>query len=141
LERLRQDQFYAKLEKSEFWLDSTSFLGNVIFGEGLSIDSEKVKAVVEWGRPTSVHEIQSFLGLADYYHHFIDGFSKLLGLLTAHTRKNVRYLWLDVCKERFQELKKWIVSTPILTLTTKSGNFVVYSDTFEKRTEEHSYTK
>jgi hypothetical protein len=39
----------------------------VISGEGVAIDKEKVKAVVEWTRPTSVFEIQSFFGLAGYY--------------------------------------------------------------------------
>ena len=53
-------QLYAKLEKCEFWLDSMSFLGHVIFG-GVAVDPEKVKAVVEWTRPISMFEIQSFL--------------------------------------------------------------------------------
>ena len=57
LERLKREKFYAKLEKCEFWLDSVSFLGHVIFGEGVAIDPKKVKVVVEWTRPTSVFEI------------------------------------------------------------------------------------
>jgi hypothetical protein len=64
-----------------------SFLGHVIFGERVSIDLEKLKAIVEWGRSTSVHEIRSFLGLADYYCHSIEGFSKLSVPLTALTRR------------------------------------------------------
>jgi hypothetical protein len=67
LERLRREKLYAKLEKYKFWLDIMSFLGYMIFEEGVAIDSEKVKAVVEWTRPISVFEIQSFLGLAGYY--------------------------------------------------------------------------
>jgi hypothetical protein len=62
LERLRREKLYAKLEKCEFWLDSVSLLRHVISGERVAVDSEKVKAVVEWTRPTSV-EIRSFLGL------------------------------------------------------------------------------
>jgi hypothetical protein len=67
LERLRSEKLYAKLEKYKFWLDSVSFLGHVISGKGVAIDPEKVKVVVEWTRPTSVFEIQSFLGLIGYY--------------------------------------------------------------------------
>jgi hypothetical protein len=86
LERLWREKLYAKLEKYEFWLDSVSFLGHVISGEGVAVDLEKVKAAVEWTRPTSVFEIRSFLGLADYYQRFIEGFWKLSGPLTALTR-------------------------------------------------------
>jgi hypothetical protein len=57
LERLRSEKLYAKLEKREFWLDNVSFLRHVIFGKGVVVDLEKVKAVVEWTRPTNVFEI------------------------------------------------------------------------------------
>jgi hypothetical protein len=86
LERLRREKLYAKLKKCEFWLDSVSFLGHVI------IDPEKVKAVVEWTRPTSVSEIRSFLGLAGYYRRFIEGFLKLSGPFIALTRKNAHFV-------------------------------------------------
>jgi hypothetical protein len=67
LERLRSKKLYAKLDKCKFWLDSVSFLGYVISRKGVAVDSEKLKVVVEWTRPTSLFEIQSFLGLASYY--------------------------------------------------------------------------
>ena len=38
LERLLREKLYAKLEKCEFWLDSVSFLGHVISGEGVAVD-------------------------------------------------------------------------------------------------------
>jgi hypothetical protein len=132
LERLKREKLYAKLNKCEFWLDSVSFLGHVISGERVVVDPEKVKAVVEWTRPTSVFEIQSFLGLADYYRHFIEHFSKLSGPLTALTRKNARLVWTDECEQYFQELKRQLVIAPVLALPTESSNFVVYSDTSKK---------
>jgi hypothetical protein len=98
LERLRREKLYAKLKKCEFWLDSVSFLGQMISYERVAVDSEKVKAVVEWTRPTSVFEIRSFLGLAGYYRCFNKSFSKLSGPLTAFTRKNARFVWTDECK-------------------------------------------
>ena len=132
LERFRREQLYAKLEKYKFWLDSVSFLRHVISGKGVPVDSEKVKVVVEWTRPISVFEIQSFLGLAGYYRHFIKGFSKLSRPLTASTKKNAHFIWTDECGHSFEELKKRLVSTPMLALPTESGNFVVYSDASKK---------
>ena len=106
LERLRREKLYAKLEKCEFWLDSVSFLEHVISGEGVVVDLEKVKAMVEWTRPTIVFEIWSFLRLTSYYRRFIEGFSKLSGPLTALTRKNALFVWTDECGQSFQELKR-----------------------------------
>jgi hypothetical protein len=132
LERLRSEMLYAKLEKYEFWLDSVSFLEQVISRKGVVVDLEKVKAVVEWTRPTSVFEIQSFLGLVGYYRRFIKGFSKLLGPLTALTRKNAHFVWMNECEQCFQELKRRLVTIPVLALPTKSDNFVEYSDASKK---------
>jgi hypothetical protein len=67
LERLWREQLYTKLAKCKFWLSSVSFLKHMISGKGVAVDLEKVKAIVEWTRQTSVFKIQSFLGLAGYY--------------------------------------------------------------------------
>ena len=88
--------------------------------------------MVEWTRPTSVFEIRSFLGLASYYRCFIEGFSKLSGPLTALTRKNARFVWTDECEQCFQELKRRLVTAPVLALPTESGIFVTYSDASKK---------
>jgi hypothetical protein len=113
-------------------LDSVSFLGDVISSKGVSVDPKKVKAVIEWGRPTSVHEIGSFLELASYYHHFIEGFPKVSGPLTSFKRKKARYFWTDACEESLRELKRRLESAPVLTVPTECENFVVYSDASKK---------
>jgi hypothetical protein len=56
-ERLQKEHLYAKLEKCEFWLDSVSFFGHVISGEGVAVDPKKVKAVVEWSDVFDVCQI------------------------------------------------------------------------------------
>jgi hypothetical protein len=132
LERLRNEKLYVKLEKCEFWMDSVSFLEHVISGKGVAADPEKVKVVVEWTRPTSVFEIRSFLGLSGYYRRFIESFSKLLGPLTALTRKNARFVWTDECEQCFQELKRRLVTALVLALPTEFVNFVVYNDASKK---------
>jgi hypothetical protein len=115
---LREKKLYAKLKKCEFWLEEVAFLGHVISKDGIAVDPSKIEAVTKWERPTNVHEIRSFLGLAGYYRRFVEGFSKLSGPLTALTKKNAH----------FQELKQRLVSAPILTLPVESEKFVIYSD-------------
>ena len=69
---------YAKFSKCEFWLTEVRFLGHVVLASGVSMDPEKVEAVMSWERPKSVFEIHSFLGLVGYYRRFNEGFSRLV---------------------------------------------------------------
>ena len=75
----------------------------------VSIDPEKVDAVMSWERPNSVFEICSFLGLAGYYRSFIEDFSQLATLMTRLTQKEVKLEWNDLCERAFQKLKRGIL--------------------------------
>jgi hypothetical protein len=67
LQKLRENQLYAKLSKCEFWLKEVSFHGHIISEGGISVDPSKVKSVLSWSTPQNVSYIRSFLGLAGYY--------------------------------------------------------------------------
>jgi hypothetical protein len=56
--------------------------------------------------PTSVGDIQSFLGLAGYYRRFIKGFSKIMKPMTKLLEKDKKFKWMPACEDSFQELKK-----------------------------------
>ena len=73
LQLLRDHQLYAKFSKCEFWLTEVRFLGHVVSASGVSVDPEKVEAVMSWERPKLFFEIRSFLGLAGYYRRFENG--------------------------------------------------------------------
>jgi hypothetical protein len=67
LQKLRDNQLYAKFSKCEFWIDEVPFLEHIISNGGISLDRTKVREIVGWKIPSSVTEIRSFLRLAGYY--------------------------------------------------------------------------
>jgi hypothetical protein len=87
LQKLREHQLYAKFSKCDFWLKDVSFLGHIITDGGIAVDPSKVRDVLNWSPPKNVPEIRSFLGLAGYYHRFIEGFSKIVKPLTTLLEK------------------------------------------------------
>jgi hypothetical protein len=88
---LREKKLFVKLKKCEFWLERVTFLGHVISKDGVVVDPGKIKAMMDWERPTNVWEIRSFLRLTGYYRRFVDGFAKLARPLTALTKKNAHF--------------------------------------------------
>ena len=88
---LREKQLYAKFKKFEFWLEKVGFLGHVINKEGISVDLAKIEAIKDWPRPTNVTEVRSFLGLAEYYQRFVEGFFRIAVPLSQLTKKCLKF--------------------------------------------------
>ena len=108
------------------------FLGHVISKDEITVDPNKIEAVINWDRPTNVSEVRSFMGLAGYYSRFVEGFSHIAAPLTQLTRKNVKFKWKEECEKSFQELKQRLVTAPVLTIPLGIGGFVIYSDASHK---------
>ncbi|OAY81215.1 Transposon Ty3-G Gag-Pol polyprotein [Ananas comosus] len=128
LQVLREKELFAKLKKCEFWLREVAFLGHVISKTGIAVDPQKIEAIKDWPRPTSVTEIRSFLGLAGYYRRFVEGFAKMSTPLTRLTHKGAKFLWNEACERSFQELKERLTTAPILALPVTGVDYVIYSD-------------
>src|SRR4051812_45295281 len=118
LEKLREHKLYAKFSKCEFWLNEVGFLGHVMTKDGVAVDPAKVSAETEWESPKSVKEVRSFLGLAGYYRRFIENFSKVANPMTELLKKDKKFAWSEGCELSFQELKKRLVTAPVLCLQT-----------------------
>ena len=91
LQILREKQLFAKLSKCDFWLREVSFLGHIVFVEGIRVNPAKIKAIVSWKPPQNVTEVRNFLGLVGYYRRFIKGFSIIASTLTKLLWKGVMF--------------------------------------------------
>jgi len=80
------------------------------------MDPAKVKAVAEWPTPKNLKEVQGFIGFANFYRRFIEGFSKICRPLHDLTKKDTPFVWGECQQKAFQYLKDTFTSEPILAM-------------------------
>ncbi len=131
LQRLLENQLYAKAEKCVFHAKSVSFLGHIISAEGIKADLAKVRAIAEWPTPDSRKALQRFLGFANFYRRFIRNFSLVAAPLTALTSPKVPFRWNSQAQEAFDVLKSRFISAPVLCLPDPERQFIVEVDASE----------
>jgi hypothetical protein len=83
---------------------------------------------MDWEAPTTQTEVRSFLGLAGYYRKYVEGFSSIARPMTQLLKKDKKFEWTPKCEECFQELKKRLVTAPILTMPDITKSFDIYCD-------------
>ncbi|ODM14395.1 hypothetical protein SI65_10230 [Aspergillus cristatus] len=114
LEKLRDAGLFAKLSKCEFAVSETKFLGIIVGQDGLRMDPDKVKTIVDWETPTCVTDVQAFIGFANFYWRFIKDFSKIITPLVNLTKKSIQFKWDTTCELSFNALKKAFTTAPVL---------------------------
>jgi len=90
------------------------FLGVVIGLEGIKMEKKKVRGVLEWPMLKCVKDIQKFLGLANYYCQFIEGFATVVRPLHDMVKKDKKWEWTEKQEKVFKELKEWFTKEPVL---------------------------
>jgi hypothetical protein len=128
LQRLRDEQLYAKLSKCEFNKSEVPFLGHVVSREGVKVQPHQIDAIQKWNTPRSVREVQSFLGLANYYRRFIKNFSRIAAPLSDVTKSTATFAWARSQDDAFRRLKSAMQGAPVLRLADPSKPYVVTCD-------------
>ncbi len=88
LQRLREVEIQADVNKCEFHIAETKFLRMIIDRDEIKMNSEKIKAIVEWEKSTHLKEVQTFLRFVNFYRRFINSFFKIAKSFVKLTRKN-----------------------------------------------------
>lgn len=84
--------------------------------EGLRMDPDKIRTVLEWPIPRTIKDILVFLGFANFYRMFIEGFRRIALPLTNLTKKDHRFVWTAEYQQVFETLKRRFTAAPMLTL-------------------------
>jgi len=114
LQCLHEHNLHAKPEKCSFHTDSVEYLGFIISPSGISMDPSKGRVIRDWPVPRHLKELQSFLGFANFYRHFIHQYSSIVSHLTCLTRKDTPFDWSSDTHASFMLLKHAFSSAPIL---------------------------
>ncbi|THC87386.1 hypothetical protein EYZ11_013167 [Aspergillus tanneri] len=129
LERLQRAGLQLDIDKCEFEVKSTKYLGFIIeAGKGVRMDPAKVKAILEWAVPTTVKGVRSFLGFANFYRRFIRNYADIAAPLNQLTQKGHEFKWTESCEKAFQQLKTMFTTAPILIQFSPERETVVEAD-------------
>ncbi|OMH80180.1 Retrovirus-related Pol polyprotein from transposon [Zancudomyces culisetae] len=104
------------------------YLGHVISTEGISTSPSKISAMMETKEPTSVKELQAFLGLTGYYRKFVVGYATTVAPLLKLLKKNCVWSWTEECSGAVKELKDKLCEAPTLSHPDWNREFIVTTD-------------
>jgi hypothetical protein len=128
LQTLRKHKLYAKFDKCDFYQKEILYLGHVISSEGIVVDPENIKSIMEWPVPKDVVDIWSFMGITEYYRRFIERFSKIAYPITSLQKKGTKFNWSQKCQDSFNKLKELLTSAPILKVANLDKDLTVCVD-------------
>ncbi|MBW0508628.1 hypothetical protein O181_048343 [Austropuccinia psidii MF-1] len=128
LQRLRDKNLFAKASKCVFHASSVEYLGYVFSSDGLKIDSSKVQAILNWPQPHNIKALKSFLGFANFYHHFIKNYSKKVTALTSLFKEDSPFIFNEGDLSQFKILKEEFTTAPILSHFNPSLPTIVEAD-------------
>uniref|UniRef100_A0A5S6QWV2 RNA-directed DNA polymerase n=1 Tax=Trichuris muris TaxID=70415 RepID=A0A5S6QWV2_TRIMR len=128
LNRLQAAGLKVKPSKCKLMTQEVVFLGHVVSGKGISTDPLKCATVENWEPPRCTNELRQFIGLASYYRKFVKNFASIAAPLHRLLQKDKRWSWDDDCERAFQEMKRRLLTAPILKFPDFNKTFVLDVD-------------
>jgi len=126
--RLENANIKLNIKKCSFFKKEINILGHTITKNTIKMNCDKVKAIQNWTTPFKVKHVQAFLGITGYYRKFIRDFAKIAAPLYKLLCKDTKFNWNEDCQKAFEELKKALMSYPILRMPDFSKEFFLYTD-------------
>jgi len=114
LRKFTENNICINIDKCLFYISEVEFVGFQAGKHGIQMSQKKVEDIVNWPAPRNVKEVQRFIGFANFYHRFIQGFSSQTLPIQVLTHKWVMWNWSEQCEKAFVELKRKFTTAPIL---------------------------
>ena len=127
-ELLCQHQLFPCIYKSTSFLSRLPFCGYIIDKDRVHMDPEKIKVIQGWPPPTTVHEVQQFIGLCGFYQQFIAGFQAVAAPLTAMFKADFQWERTAVHQASFDKHKQAMISATHLITIDPRQPYHLYTD-------------
>ena len=128
LQILHDNKLSLKHTKCNFEMQKMEYLGLIVSEGQIKMDFGKVKGVTDWPVSKSHEELWGFLGFLNFYHHFIENFSKVAHSLNTLISKKQPFKWTTECQQAFKQLKEKITTTPALYMPNDEDPFHIETD-------------
>ena len=131
--KLQEAGFTLWGSKCFFGKQNIDYLGFEYSQDGVGPTREETQAILEWSMPTSLKEVRSSLGLANFYRHFVPKFADIASPFNEFTGNNVNatFSWNESHQQAFDHLKQALSSPPVMSYPTKNDRFVLKTDALD----------
>ena len=110
LQPLRDEGLSINVEKCEFDVKVTRYLGHILSTSGIRPDPRKVQGLLDWAVPKTTKEVHQFHGLGSYYRGYVEGFARIAKPLTEMRKKDAMFVWSPACQEAFDGLRSTLTN-------------------------------
>ena len=127
LQLLKEKQLYAKPSKHFFGVNEVEYLGHIVSHEGVKVDPNKIKEMMDWLIPKTLKNLIGFLGLTWYYRKFVQNYGRIQAPLTTLTNKDA-FSWTLEATRAFEQLKEEMCKASVLTTLDITKTFTMECD-------------
>ena len=128
LEQFKTTGATLNLDKCEFRVSRTVFLGEILTSKGIEPDPEKLQAIRDIKPPKNVDELQIILGLVNFFSKFIPNLAEKTQAMRTLLRKNVEWSWDANQLKELNSIKVALSTPPVLSLFDPAKPHKVSSD-------------
>ena len=131
LKHLHDNDLFVKPKKCRFRVTEVNFLRMIVSHDGIKMDPENVNAILKWPKPTNVKQVRAFLGLGNFYKHFIKDYTIISRPMVDLTCKDIVFNFGDKEKASFDALKAAFTTAPMLQYPNQDCKFCLETDMSE----------